>query len=86
MIPLPLFLSARTACLPSQWRSYANEEVEEDASSDRFEVIEGSDGSRHTDQWVNTRDQPVAYGQRPLEEGEGLPAGRLGIQQRSVSG
>lgn len=60
-----------------RWRSYDEEEVEEDASSDSFEVIEVSDGSRHIDQWVNTEDQPVAYGQLPLEEGEVLPAGAL---------
>jgi 2OG-Fe(II) oxygenase superfamily len=60
-----------------RWRNNDDEEVEEDASSDSFEVIEISDGSRHIDQWVNTQDQPVAYGQLPLEEAEVLPAGAL---------
>lgn len=60
-----------------RWRNYDDEEVEEDASSDSFEVIEVSDGSRHIDQWVNAQDQPVAYGQLPLEDGEALPAGAL---------
>jgi predicted 2-oxoglutarate/Fe(II)-dependent dioxygenase YbiX len=50
---------------------------EEDASSDSFEVIEVSDASRHIDQWVNARDETVAYGQLPLEDGEVLPAGAL---------
>ncbi len=60
-----------------RWRNYDDEEVEEDASSDSFEVIEISDASRHIDKWVNTQDQPVAYGRLPLEEGEVLPAGSL---------
>lgn len=60
-----------------RWHSYNEEEVQEDASSDSFEVIEVSDGSRHIDQWVNTQDQMVAYGQLPLEDGEVLPAGEL---------
>jgi hypothetical protein len=60
-----------------RWRDYDDEDVEEDASSHSFEVIEVSDASRHIDQWVNPQDQPVAYGQLPLEEGEVLPAGAL---------
>jgi predicted 2-oxoglutarate/Fe(II)-dependent dioxygenase YbiX len=60
-----------------RWRNHDDEEVEEDASSDRFEVIDVSDASRHIDQWVNEQDQPVAYGELPLEDGEVLPAGAL---------
>ncbi|MEW6159374.1 MAG: 2OG-Fe(II) oxygenase [Verrucomicrobiota bacterium] len=59
------------------WRRYDYDEVEEDASSDSFEVIEVSDSSRHIDQWVDTQDQPVAFGKLPLEDGEVLPAGAL---------
>jgi hypothetical protein len=62
----------------SRWRQYGEDGVEDDdASSDSFEIIEVSDGSRHIDQWVNTDDQPVAYGQLPLEDGEVLPDGAL---------
>jgi 2OG-Fe(II) oxygenase superfamily len=62
----------------SRWRQYDEDGMEDDeASSDDFEAIEVSDGSRHIDQWVNTQDQPVAYGRLPLEEGEVLPAGAL---------
>ncbi len=58
-------------------RNYHDEEAEEDAGSDSFEVIEVSDASRHIDQWVNERDESVAYGRLPLAEGEVLPAGAL---------
>jgi hypothetical protein len=60
-----------------RWHSYEDEEVEEDASSDSFEVIEVSDGSRFIDQWVDEENRPVAFGQLPLEDGEVLPAGAL---------
>ena len=60
-----------------RWHSYQDEEVEAEASSDSFEVVEVSDGSRHIDQWVNVQDQPVAFGQLPLEDGEVLPARAL---------
>lgn len=60
-----------------RWRNYHEDEVEDDASSDSFEVIEVSDGSRHIDQWVNTQDQPVAFGKLPLADGEVLPADAL---------
>jgi hypothetical protein len=59
-----------------RWGRYDDEE-EEDVSSDSFEVIEVSDGSQHIDEWRNAQDQPVAYGQVPLEDGEVLPAGAL---------
>lgn len=64
-----------------RWSRDEDEEVEEDASSDSFEVIEVSDGSQHIDQWVNLQDQPVAYGRLPLEDGEVLPAGALDDEQ-----
>lgn len=60
-----------------RWRICYEEEIEQNASNDSFEVIEDSDGSRHIDQWVNTQDQAVAYGQLPLEEGEVLPSDAL---------
>jgi hypothetical protein len=60
-----------------RWHSYEDEEVEEDASSESFEVIEVSDGSRFIDQWVDVENRPVAFGQLPLEDGEVLPAGAL---------
>lgn len=60
-----------------RWHDAGDEESEVDASNDSFEVIEVSDGSRHIDQWVSANDQPAAYGQLPLEDGEVLPAGAL---------
>ncbi len=64
---------------PSRRRGrYRDEDEEEaDASSDDFEVIEVSDGSRHIDQWVDEQNRPVEFGKLPLEEGEVLPAGAL---------
>jgi len=59
------------------WGRYDEDETEEEVSTDRYEVIEVSDGSQHIDQWINVHDQPVAYGKLPLEEGEVLPAGAL---------
>jgi hypothetical protein len=61
----------------SRWRSYDDEEVEEDASSDDFEVIEVSDGQQYIDQWVDAQDRRVDFGKLPLGEGELLPHGAL---------
>jgi hypothetical protein len=73
----PDYESGRNYGRRGRWRNYDDEEVEEDVRSDSFEVIEVSDVSRHIDQWVNEREEPVAYGQLPLDEGEVLPAGAL---------
>ena len=59
------------------WGSYEDEEEEEDASSDSFEVIDICDSSRFIDDWRNTEDQPMDFGKLPLEDGEVLPAGVL---------
>lgn len=61
------------------WDRYDDddEEVDEDASSDSFEVIEVCDSSRFIDEWMDASDQPVAFGKLPLEECEVLPAGAL---------
>jgi hypothetical protein len=61
----------------SRWRSYDDEAVEEDASSDEFEVIEVSDSSSYLDQWVDAQDRRVDFGKLPLGEGELLPHGAL---------
>jgi hypothetical protein len=60
-----------------RYHAYGEEEVEEDVSSDDFEVIEVSDASRVIDNWVDGQDRPVEFGRVPLEEGELLPAGAL---------
>lgn len=60
-----------------QYYEYDDEEIEEDASSDDFEVIEVSDASWTIDQWVDAQDRPAEFGQVPLETGELLPAGAL---------
>ena len=62
-----------------RWHSSEDEdeEADADASSSSFEVIEVGDGSRFIDQWVDTDNRPVAFGQLPLADGEVLPAGAL---------
>ncbi len=60
-----------------RWGHYYEEESEEEDISEDFEVVEVFENSRHIDNWVNAQDQPVDFGQVPLEEGEVLPAGAL---------
>ncbi len=62
-----------------RWGRYYDDESEEeeDVDSEDFEVVEVFDAARYIDNWVNARDQPVDFGQVPLEEGEVLPAGAL---------
>lgn len=61
----------------SRWRSYDDEEIEEHASSDEFEIIEVSDSWRYIDQWIDAQDRRVDFGKIPLGEGELLPQGAL---------
>jgi hypothetical protein len=61
----------------SRWRGHEDEETEEDASSDDFEVIEVSDGQRYIDQWVDAGDRRCDFGKLPLGDGELLPHGAL---------
>ncbi len=60
-----------------RYHDYGDEEIEEDASGDDFEVIEVSDASWKIDQWVDAQDGPAEFGPVPLAEGELLPAGAL---------
>ncbi len=61
-----------------RWSRYHDDDEEvEDAGSDDFEVIEVSDGRHYISQWRDLRDQPVEFGEIPLEPGELLPAGAL---------
>ena len=65
----------------SPWGSYDEEEGDDDdcepANDDDFEIIEAYDSFKSIDNWVDTRDRPVEYGQIPLGKGELLPAGSL---------
>src|SRR5207237_4332071 len=54
----------------SSWRSYDDEDEEEDVSSDDFEVVEVSDSWRYLDHWVDAQDRRVDFGQIPLGEDE----------------
>ena len=62
---------------PRRWGRYRDDDEEEDASSDAFEVIEVSDWRHYVSQWRDVRDQPVEFGEIPLEPGELLPTGAL---------
>ncbi len=57
--------------------SYEDDEVDDEAASEDFEVVEVSDSSCYVDQWVDARDRHVEFGQIPLGEGELLPQGAL---------
>jgi len=59
------------------YRNHDEEEETEDASSDEFEVIEVSDWRHYIAQWRDQQDQPVEFGEIPLEPGELLPEGSL---------
>lgn len=54
-----------------------NDEDEEDDASEDFEVIEVCDWRHYVAQWRDQRDQPVEFGEIPLEPGELLPDGAL---------
>ncbi len=56
---------------------YYDEDEEDDASSDDFEVIEVSDSWQYVDQWIDREGFPVDFGPLPLANGELLPAGAL---------
>src|SRR5665213_717784 len=59
------------------WHHHSDEEETEDAGSEDFEVIEVCDSRRYVDQWRDLRDQPVEFGEIPLQQGELLPADAL---------
>lgn len=59
-------------------RGYEEEEAEgEDDGSEDFEVIDVCDWRHYVAQWRDRRDQPVGFGEIPLEPGELLPTGAL---------
>ncbi len=62
-----------------RWGRYQDDAVEEaeDASSDDFEIIEVCDWRHYISQWRDLRDQPIDFGEIPLEAGELLPVGAL---------
>ena len=49
----------------------------EDADSEDFEAIEVSDARRYVDQWRDSSDRAMDFGELPLQDGEVLPAGAL---------
>jgi len=61
------------------WRRYSDEDEDDDdaAGGDEFEVIEVCDWRHYVSQWRDLRDQPVGFGELPIEPGELLPAGAL---------
>ncbi|MDB6136035.1 MAG: hypothetical protein JWM59_4278 [Verrucomicrobiales bacterium] len=59
----------------SRWDDDDEEEEKEDESE--FEIGEVCDGQYYIDEWRDTDDQPVAFGQIPLGAGETLPDGAL---------
>lgn len=61
------------------WGRYRDDDEEEieDAGSDDFEVIEVHDWRHYVSQWCDVRDQPVEFGEIPVEPGELLPGGAL---------
>ena len=56
---------------------YHDEDVMEDADSEDFEAIEVSDARRYVDQWRDSSDCAMDFGELPLQDGEVLPAGAL---------
>ena len=56
---------------------YDDEDVMEDADSEDFEAIEVSDARRYVDQWRDSSDRAMDFGELPLQDGEVLPAGAL---------
>ncbi|PYO52883.1 MAG: hypothetical protein DMD83_24930, partial [Candidatus Rokuibacteriota bacterium] len=56
---------------------YHDEDVMEDADSEDFEAIEVSDARRYVDQWRDSSDRAMDFGELPLQDGEVLPAGAL---------
>jgi predicted 2-oxoglutarate/Fe(II)-dependent dioxygenase YbiX len=64
---------------PRRWGRYHDydEDETEDASGDDFEIVEVCDWRHFVSQWRDLRDQPVAFGEIPLEPGELLPDGAL---------
>lgn len=54
-----------------------DEEETDDADGDDFEIIEVCDWRHFVAQWRDLRDEPVDFGELPLEPGELLPSGAL---------
>jgi hypothetical protein len=59
------------------WGRYRDDDEDEDASDADFEIIEVCDWRHYVSQWRDLRDQPVEFGEIPLEPGELLPTGAL---------
>ena len=60
------------------WGRYRDgDEKTEDANGDDFEIIEVTNGRHYMSQWRDQRDQPVEFGEIPIEPGELLPEGAL---------
>mgnify|MGYP001274333180 CR=1 FL=1 len=63
---------------PRRWgRYYEDADEEEDRSREDFEVIEVCDWRHYVAQWRDLRDEPVDFGELPLQQGELLPDGAL---------
>ncbi len=63
----------------NRWGHDDDNDDEEDSSD--FEVGEVCDGRYYIDQWRNTADQPVAFGEIPIGDNEILPAEALDGEQ-----
>jgi hypothetical protein len=59
----------------SRWGN--DDEEEENASNEDFEVVEVADGWWYIDHWLTAEDRAADFGRLPLGEGELLPAGAL---------
>lgn len=64
-----------------RWGRYIEDDEEDEQADDPdcpdFDVIEVCDARHYVAQWRNQRDEPVPFGEIPLEAGELLPAGAL---------
>lgn len=64
-------------------RDYGRDESKS-AASESFEIIEVSDCQHYISQWRDRNDQPVEFGQVPIEPGELLPNGALDGEKPDV--
>jgi hypothetical protein len=58
----------------SRWR---NDDDEEESCSEDFDIIDVCDTQYYIDGWIHLKDQPIDFGELPLQEGELLPSGIL---------